>query len=292
MIAPGNKLERIISRLVPGAYWAVYWRKAKRLGLTEPLLVLSFDCDTPEDAQASEKLFAWLEERGVPATFAVPGQTLKQGASTYRDIASAGAEFINHGGLPHAEYRDDRYWSITFYHEMGDDGVRRDIEEGHALVAEVTGKAPVGFRAPHFGLYNQPAQLTHKHRVLESLGYRYSTSTIPAIGLRNGPVYRSGSLWEIPMAGWSKAPISLLDSWSLIESPQYPRLTRVYRDRFCSTVDLVLKKRIPAVLNYYVDPAHVMETPYFCEAVDYALQCGVRPVNYRQLIHLIEQHAG
>lgn len=288
MLEPGNKLERIISRLLPGAYWSVYSRKAKRLGLSEPLLILSFDCDTPEDAQASQKLFEWLEERGVPATFAVPGHTLEEGASIYRDIASAGAEFINHGGLPHAEYRDGRYWSITFYHEMGDDGVRRDIEEGHALVSEVTGKTPIGFRAPHFGFYKKAEQLALQYSVLQTLGYQFSTSTIPACAIRKGPAYRCGDIWEIPLTGRANAPLSLLDSWSLIENPYTPVITNVYKERFINTVNLVARNRIPAVLNYYVDPAHIIKNGVFFDSVEYALGKGIKPIGYTGLLKVLE----
>ena len=177
-----------MARLLPSPLWKAYGRKAKAQGFDRLYFALSCDCDTPEDAEAAARLHEWLTPRGMKATYAVPGEQLVAAAATYKRLAEDGAAFINHGARPHAEWRNGRYWSITFYHEMSPAQVVDDIKEGDRILREVIGRAPSGFRAPHFGLYQRPEELQTLHGALVGLGYRFSTSTVPALGLRRGPI--------------------------------------------------------------------------------------------------------
>lgn len=284
-------LKRIAGKAASPAlarlYWPSYARQARRLGLDRLYLILSFDCDTPQDAEAATRLDPWLRERGIKATYAVPGETLQQGAASYHRLAADGAEFINHGALPHTEWRGGRYWSITFYHAMSPQDVAADIRRGHHIVADVIGRPPVGFRAPHFGLFQRPAQLRLQYDTLRELGYHYSTSTMPRFAMRRGPVFDVGGLWEIPLSGTYRQPFRVFDSWSYLRSPQDRVLKGQYSRAFIHTVDRLLARRIPGVLNYYVDPAHVVESAAFRQAIEHVVTRQIPTLHYTELLAMI-----
>ena len=69
--------------------------------------------------------------------------------------------------------------------------VRDDVRAGDAIVREVVGVAPA--RLPHPALRHLPAGPSAAiscTAVLAELGYRFSTSTVPAYGMRYGPGLR------------------------------------------------------------------------------------------------------
>ncbi len=288
--AAGNPFEfglRLAARLAPAALFRRYDRLARRQGLDRLYLILSFDCDTPEDIPAAETLHARLRELGVKETYAAPGQILEMGAKTFRNIAADGAQFINHGALPHAEKRGERYWSVTFYNEMTPEEIRADILRGHEIVERVVGCAPKGFRAPHFGMLQQPRTLQVIHDSCRELGYRFSTSTLPLCAFEHGVIWRVHGLTEIPVSGSVAKPLQILDSWSYIVSPAQPELRSSYAALFQRTVDDLLSRRVAGVLNYYVDPAHAAENEVFFQAVAHAARRGLPSLHYEDLLEMV-----
>lgn len=236
---------------------SVYAERARALGIDDLVLFLSFDCDTDLDPEASVEVMRLLDGLGIKATFAVPGTQLEHGAATYRKISEAGSQFINHGHLPHAEWRDDRYVGITFYETMSFADVEADIRKGHDTVTRVIGSAPLGFRAPHFGHFQKPEQLALVHRVALDLGYLYCSTTVPAYGFIHGPAHIVGGVVELPTFGSLHAPTSILDSWSYLEDRRNYALSETYGDLLIDTVDRLRAARLPALLTWYVDPCHV-----------------------------------
>ena len=186
------------------------------------------------------------------------------------------------------EWRDGRYWSTTFYAKMSPEEVVEDIKRGHDIFCQVFGKAPVGFRAPHLGTYQSEEQRALIYDTLKELGYRYSTSTIPKFGLDHGPVVDVGDLYEIPLSGSYAGPFTILDSWSNIQSPEKPVVKSEYASLFIQTVDRLLDLSIPGVLNYYVDPAHVVNSEAFYQAVEYLIKRDVQTIEFETLLALCE----
>jgi len=258
----------IFNRLAPDLFWQVISRKLARRGIRGVYVILSFDCDTDEDANAALILHRWLTERDISAAYAVPGAQLERGAAIYRQIAEAGGTFLNHGALPHTLQQGDSYISSTFYNKMSLDEVRADVQHGHEIVTRVIGKAPTGFRTPHFGYFQSPEQLRFLHDLLKSMGYRFSTSTMPRTALNHHPVWQIGAFTEVPLSGWYQQPLNLLDSFTLIESPTRRIVTDSYAQRLIDTVTTLRRKKLNAILNYYVDPAHVYKTDTFTRAID------------------------
>lgn len=266
-----------------------YGELAKKQGFDKLYVAISFDCDTPEDIPASEKVFEWLYQRHIQATFAVPGQQLIQGADTYRKIFDKGADFINHGGRPHAEWRDGRYWSITFYNEMSSDEVLKDIQTGHEIFCKTLRASPMGFRAPHFGYFQAKDQRELMYSLLRELGYTYSSSTLPEYGLHNGPVVNENNFFELPLSGSVSNPFTILDSWNYIISPYEPVLQDQYANLFIETVNKFLEIGIPGVLNYYVDPAHVVNSSAFFNALDHLLKHNIETINFSQMLEIAKK---
>jgi len=286
-VSPLLRVAHRLSRAAPGLAWRIYSARARAAGLRGVYVILSFDCDTPEDAEAAEALHDALARRAIKATYAVPGAMLQQAKGVYCRLAERGAVFINHGAKPHTEFRDGRYWSINFYDRMALADVATDIRSGHEIVAAITGRAPDGFRAPHFGTFQHSAQLAYQHQVLRELGYRFSTSTIPAYAFLHGPVWWNRTLPEVPVSGSLESPLGIFDSWTYARSPKDPRVTTDYEAGFRATLSFLLDSNLPAVLNYYADPSHVWDTPAFQGVMDVLSESAVRTLHFRELLDLV-----
>jgi hypothetical protein len=262
-------------------------RLARRVGIDRVFLVLSFDCDTTEDAAVAPEVNRRLADLGVAPTYAVPGALLRQGADTYRHLAGSDAEFLNHGGVDHTYFDEahGRYASCFFYDDLDPDQVRRDIEEGDEIVEDVLGRRATGFRTPHFGTYQRPRQLRHLHDVLSGLDYRFSTSTTPRFGFWHGPVSRRFDLPEIPVTGTPRAPFEILDTWAFFAAPD-----RVHEaDDYLAQAEMLagaFKTAGAGVINVYADPIHIHDRPEFFEAVA-AWTRVAEPISYTCLLDRI-----
>ena len=251
-------------------------------GVDRLYLVLTFDCDTDGDIDAIGELDHDLRRRGIAAGYAVPGAQLEKGGPVWRRVADHGAEFLNHGGRAHAEFRDGRYWPVTFYEKLSPADVVADIQLGDRLVREIVGRAPEGFRAPHFGSFQQPAQLQLIYSTVRDLGYRYCSTTTPATALRKGPVVDAGGgIVELPTMGSYRNPITLLDSWTYLTDRTHYTLGDEYYELFADTVARMTERGLPGLLTYYADPSHVMGQRPFERALDVIAQFAVPTLHGR-----------
>lgn len=275
-----------LSRLLPSGALTGYRAKAAQAGLDRLYLVLSFDCDTPEDIEVAWDVHERLLRLGVCAAYAVPGALLEQGADVYRRIAATGAEFLNHGGRSHTYFDIERgaYRSNFFYHRQPREVLKHDIEEGDRIVTEVIGRKPDGYRTPHFGTFQRPDQLRFLHGVLRDLQYAYSTSTTPLAGLRYGPAFMRYGLMEFPVSGQGGNPLSILDSWGCFRAPDRTLGAEDYKREA-----LGMARHLgsgPGVLNYYADPCHVADQPIFFETMAELTKIA-KPVAYRDLMGIL-----
>jgi len=105
-----------------------------------------------------------LEERNLKITFFIVGQdaALEQNQAALRSIAEAGHEIGNHS-FKHEQW-------LHLYSEAEID---QDLGQAEALIEQVTGQRPIGFRGPGFSC--SEAVL----RVLARRGYHYDASTFP-----------------------------------------------------------------------------------------------------------------
>jgi peptidoglycan/xylan/chitin deacetylase (PgdA/CDA1 family) len=264
------------------AWWADY-AAAARQGFDRLHLLLSFDCDRHEDADVVLTVDSWLRERNLARTYAVPGVMLKQAADVYARLAQDGARFINHGGRAHTEYRDGRYWSVTFYDRFSEAEAAEDIEAGHQAVLEVTGQRPIGFRAPHFGLLKTREQRENVYRTLRRLGYRFSSSTLPGAAT-DGPMVDVGGLAEFPCSGSWAYPQVVFDSWSCVESPYRAVVTAAHGEAMLQTIVGLTGLGVTGVLNWYADPSHLGDGDGFRRALDKAVDLSVPGIGFEELL--------
>jgi hypothetical protein len=269
-----------------------YVNTARSLGVDRPYLFLSFDCDTDLDAEAAEQVHEFLDDFGIKATYAVPGAQLLRSPEPYRRLADRGAEFINHGGLPHTEWRGDHWAGITFYETMSFEEVEADIRQGHEIVSQVIGRSPLGFRAPHFGCFQKPDQVELMHRTAASLGYTYCSTTLPSFGLRHGPAFCAHGLIELSCFGSARNPETILDSWTYLSDRKNYTLDEQYLNLMVETVDVFLSQNMPAVFTWYADPCHVLNQRPFVRAMEHLASAGVVSVSGAELCNLIRTGVG
>jgi hypothetical protein len=295
----GNNLNNIplriilidrLARTIPRLFWQRYSALARRQGFSRLYLVLSFDCDTPLDAEAAVFIHEQLLKLGINPTYAVPGQTLLENASIYRTLAENGALFINHGGRPHTIWQGDHYQSSAFYHKMTTAEVVEDIKLGHEIVTRVIGTPPQGFRGPHFGRFQRTEDLNLIYSTIKELGYSFATTTVPEFGFRHGPAAEHNGIVEFPLSGSTKAPISLLDSYTYLQDIKDRSITDEYGKLLQSTVRQLVDWNICGLLNIYVDPSHVVKNAGFYDALRLIKDLGIPSLNYTEIVALKNSH--
>ena len=271
-------------RLDRGGLFARYGQLARGAGLDRVWLVLSFDCDTPQDADAVEAVHERLMSMGVRPVYAVPGDLLRAAHDVYGRIAATGAEFINHGDRMHTyvDERTGRWASSFFYDQQPRADIRKDILDADATVREVIGRRPAGFRTPHFGTFQAPDQLRWLHGVISELDYDFSTSTVPLWGFRHGPAFERFGCRELPVTGGVAAPLSILDTWSCFEAPDRVRSPADYEAEAGAVADAYVQAGA-GVLNVYGDPSHIHDHEEFFRAVEHWTSVA-EPAGYTELL--------
>lgn len=155
------------------------------------------DWDRPHPAfeRQVRVLLDFLGSIEVKATFFVLGMCARNYPELVSELAEHGHEVASHGTAHARVYAQTR------------DEFRRDLEESVALLEELTGRRPAGYRAPAFSI-NRDSLWAYD--VLAELGVRYDSSQhdSPRISRRiegiPGDAYRlrldSGAeLWEFPI---------------------------------------------------------------------------------------------
>jgi polysaccharide deacetylase family protein (PEP-CTERM system associated) len=158
----------------------------RRLGLP--------DWDVPHAAleRQTSGLLDLLEELGARATFFLLGMTVARNRDLVMEIIRRGHEPASHG------YAHARVYDQT------PDEFRADVARAAEVIHDVTGRAPVTYRAPAFSINRRTPWA---YDVLAEAGVQYDSSQYdsPRVPDRLGGIpsepYRLGELWELPVAG-------------------------------------------------------------------------------------------
>ena len=217
-------------------------------------LLLSFDCDFPEDVFAIPDVVRQLEGTPVRASFACVGRWVEDYPDEHRVVLESGHELFNHS-YSHPELinsskhfvssRDDlndRRWDELTLAEK-----RQEIEGCQEVVRATLGHRMVGFRTPHFG-NTQPEEL---YVPLGEAGLRYSTSVLAARASNLGYPTRQGEILEIPVTCCPVHPFVSFDSWhSLYARGGWHRadFAEVFERRLTRAI------QIRGLTNLYLDP--------------------------------------
>ena len=133
-------------------------------------------------------------EYNVLSTCFVLGDVARQKPHIVRALFNAGHEIASHG------------CSHQLVYSMQPETFRRDLRESADILAQITGEAVVGFRAPSWSI--KPENLLWFYQILEEEGFLYSSSVYPAkntlFGIENFPQYphypTATKILEIPQS--------------------------------------------------------------------------------------------
>jgi polysaccharide deacetylase family protein (PEP-CTERM system associated) len=155
-------------------------RAARRLAALPDLFTFTVDVEEHgtggQAAAQTARLLDMLEAAGARGTFFVLDAVARRDPALVRAIAARGQEVASHG-------HDHRPLA-----QVSPAAFRAGMAAARNRIADITGQAPRGYRAPYFSL--TPAA-GWAPEVLAGLGFAYSSSVLPA---RN------------PLAGWPGAP--------------------------------------------------------------------------------------
>lgn len=158
------------------------------------------DWDRPSEGLERQMgvVFELLDGLGARATFFLLGMTAERYPALVERIAARGDEVACHG------YAHARVYDQT------PDEFRDDVGRSVELIERLTGRRPVGYRAPAFSINRDTAWA---YEILAELGFRYDSSWYdsPRIprrvrGVRATPqrleLESGAELWELPLAVW------------------------------------------------------------------------------------------
>ncbi|MBF0294995.1 MAG: polysaccharide deacetylase family protein [Magnetococcales bacterium] len=256
-------MRQMLYRRFPGLARRRYARLCRELlanGKTRHIYLLSFDCDNPEDLPALRSLLPLLDELAIRVAIAAPGEILQRDPAFFRQLHQDGHELMGHGWRQHSAIRDGQYLSTLYYHNLTDAQLDEEITRSRDAVASLTGAPPAGFRIPHFGHSNTPEELHRVHSRLPPLGIAYSSSTLPRMAIRHGPLYPAQEgLLELPISPSFCKPTAILDTFShgFDHRAKPAKSFQEYHAEFMRMLEYAVRK--PAwVCNLYCDPSQAV----------------------------------
>lgn len=259
---------KVMGKIYPSVLWKLFFIQCSVAGNNSPKYLLTFDCDTDLDISVVLGVHKKLNNLGINPVYAVPGQLIERGIDTYKQIADLGAEFINHGYIQHTTVDDrrTRYVSTYFYDEISELDVLKDVDRGHEVLVNRLKIVPKGFRTPHFGTFQREENLALLHNKLKSLGYSFSTSTVPSFSYLKGPSFQSNGITEIPVTGCPTWPLGILDSYNFRFSGNPNFTSKIFESEMLKAYQMMSNGSLNR-MNMYADPSQVYDWQGFFESV-------------------------
>ena len=166
----------------------------------------------PALARQTDALLALFDEIHARATFFVLGMAARAHPHLLKPIVEAGHEIACHG---------DAHLPV---HTQTPDTFAQDLRAAKATIAELTGKTPIGYRAPAFSITRDSGWA---YDVLAGEGFAYDASQhdSPAVRDHTVPAEREPhrletGLWEFPVAVWhpgrATVPVGGASYWQVL----------------------------------------------------------------------------
>jgi polysaccharide deacetylase family protein (PEP-CTERM system associated) len=133
------------------------WHQLVRRQLGAP----GWDSPNPEFVRQVAAVLDFLDEIGATATFFLLGMTAKNYPRLVDDVVARGHEPACHGYAHKRVFLQER------------EGFRTDLEEALELITQLTGRRPVGYRAPAFSINRDTVWA---YRILSELGFLWDSS--------------------------------------------------------------------------------------------------------------------
>jgi polysaccharide deacetylase family protein (PEP-CTERM system associated) len=178
--------------------------------------VAGWEAAGPALARQTDALLALLDELHARATFFVLGMAARAHPQLVNQLAERGHEIGCHG---------DAHLPV---HTQTPDEFAADLRAARLTVEDLTGKTPVGYRAPAFSITKSSSWA---YDVLAGEGFVYDASQHDSPALRDrvtatdtGPHrIEPAGLWEFPVAVWhpgrASIPVGGASYWQLLPTP-------------------------------------------------------------------------
>ncbi|PCH81341.1 MAG: hypothetical protein COB90_04995 [Hyphomicrobiales bacterium] len=265
---PAWSASWIATRCYPKIYLGYLRRQSTRLKLNQPRFMLSFDCDTPADIDASARLSDYFKSFGILPVIAAPADIIEMDIGLFRALVTNGQEFLNHGSKHHAAIdKDGEIISTLSYGSLSTSEWQKDIVDADRRLRDYLHIDIKGFRTPHFGEFESRRNLIRLYKLLIKLGYSWSSSTSPLHVPLTARAERwtKGQLTEFPVTGHVDRPSQIIDSWSY-SMPNAPQKTMVESIIFSlKTYRVLMSKGDNLFINVYFDPHQLEQQPCICE---------------------------
>ena len=153
--------------------------------------------------------------RALAAALGFPLTLFTIGSGLARAEASAGLRLATDEGHEIANHSLDHRYDLV---RLGRDEIARQVGEGARTIAQATGQAPVGFRAPGYTISDEVFE------VLTDLGVAYDASVFPC------PVYFAAKATKVgTIALRGRRSQSIIDTPRVLTAPTRPyRIGRPY----------------------------------------------------------------
>jgi polysaccharide deacetylase family protein (PEP-CTERM system associated) len=184
----------------------------RRVGVT------GWETPGPALSRQTEALLALFDELGARATFFVLGMAARAHPELVTRVLERGHEIGCHG---------DAHLPV---HAQTPEEFTADLRAARATIEDLTGRTPVGYRAPAFSITGSCADWAH--RILADEGFAYDASQHDSPALRDrvdgtdaSPHRLAAGLWEFPIAVWrmgragARIPVGGASYWQLLPTP-------------------------------------------------------------------------
>jgi polysaccharide deacetylase family protein (PEP-CTERM system associated) len=164
----------------------------------------------------TERLLQLLDELGVRATFFILGMAARAHPDLVKKIADGGHEVACHGD------------AHRLVHTQTPQEFAADLHRSCATIERLTGRRPLGYRAPAFSITRDTPWA---YEVLRDQGFSYDSSQNDSPRIRRRVVPPSAAphrlaavgLWEFPLAVWRPAgmriPLGGASYWGALPTP-------------------------------------------------------------------------
>ena len=180
--------------------------------------VTDWESPGPALERQTDAMLNLFDEVGARSTFFVLGMAARSHPQLSSGSSQRGHEIGCHG---------DAHLPV---HKQTPEEFAADLRAARATIEDLTGRTPVGYRAPAFSITGSCADWAH--RILAEEGFAYDASQHDSPALRDrvdatdaSPHRLAAGLWEFPIAVWRmrptgvKVPVGGASYWQFLPTP-------------------------------------------------------------------------
>ena len=103
---------------------------------------------------------------------------------------------------------------------------------------------------------------------------------------RHEPLYKNGSIIEIPVTGIYSEPLNIMDTWAYFAAPDRTKSSLDYMKEAQNLANY--SKKHPILINIYGDPSHIHDKSDFFKAMA-LFSKAAQNVSYTQLLEIYHE---